>query len=184
MPPRSPEILHLSSWFLGYFVSGSPMKFGQIRSDGQTHTQCIRQDGSMSQRHLADVVGVWQNACWRRLQALHGSGVSTGTRARIDRAKLGLDLAVFVPIRMRIGRQIGSSSFGGMCWPSRMRLIFIGSVEITIIGSRSCPKTWLATIGSIGDGWMGPNWTASPLFSPWKRSQKGGRCIFDRYLGA
>ncbi|MCG7494171.1 Lrp/AsnC family transcriptional regulator [Thalassobius sp. Cn5-15] len=58
-------------------------------------------DGSLSQRELADRVGLSQNACWRRLKTLSDTGVLQGTTARIDRQKLGLDLVVFVLLRTR-----------------------------------------------------------------------------------
>lgn len=62
---------------------------------------CLARDGSQSQRELADQVGLSQNACWRRLQALRASGVLKGTRAVVDRRALGLDLVVFVMLRTR-----------------------------------------------------------------------------------
>jgi len=61
----------------------------------------LQRDGALSQRDLADKVGLSQNACWRRLQALNAAGVLNGTRALIDRHKLGLDLVVFVMLRTR-----------------------------------------------------------------------------------
>lgn len=61
----------------------------------------LQRDGGLSQRELADRVGLSQNACWRRLRALTESGLLKGSRARIDRRRLGLDLVVFVMIRTR-----------------------------------------------------------------------------------
>ena len=61
----------------------------------------LQKDASLSQRDLADRVGMSQNACWRRLRALSDSGVWQGSTARVDRAKLGLDLVVFVMLRTR-----------------------------------------------------------------------------------
>jgi len=58
-------------------------------------------DSSLPQRELAEKIGLSQNACWRRLQALHASGIITGASARLDRRKLGLGLVVFVMIRTR-----------------------------------------------------------------------------------
>jgi Lrp/AsnC family transcriptional regulator len=62
---------------------------------------CLQKDGSVTQRDLAEQVGLSQNACWRRLNRLEASGVIRGTRAAIDLAALGLDLTVFVMIRTR-----------------------------------------------------------------------------------
>ncbi len=58
-------------------------------------------DSTLSQRELADRVGLSQNACWRRLQALNASGIIKGATVRLDRQKLGLGLVVFVMIRTR-----------------------------------------------------------------------------------
>ena len=35
----------------------------------------LQTDGSLSQRALAEIVGLSQNACWRRLQRLEKAGV-------------------------------------------------------------------------------------------------------------
>ncbi len=61
----------------------------------------MQSNASLSQRDLADKVGMSQNACWRRLQRLHTSGLIRGTHSEIDLKALGLDLTVFVMIRTR-----------------------------------------------------------------------------------
>jgi len=61
----------------------------------------LQKDSGLSQRELADRVGMSQNACWRRLHALSDAGVLQGSTARVDRRKLGLDLVVFVMLRTR-----------------------------------------------------------------------------------
>ncbi len=63
--------------------------------------QALQKDATLSQRELADQVGLSQNACWRRLKALNEDGVLLGSTARIAREKLGLDLVVFVMLRTR-----------------------------------------------------------------------------------
>ena len=63
--------------------------------------RALQQDSSLSQRDLADRIGLSQNACWRRLTALRAEGVITGQSVRLDRRKLGLKLVVFVMIRTR-----------------------------------------------------------------------------------
>jgi len=62
---------------------------------------CLQKDGTISQRDLADRVGLSQNACWRRLQRLNGTGLIRGIHADIDLPALGIDLTVFVMIRTR-----------------------------------------------------------------------------------
>ena len=61
----------------------------------------LQKDASLSQRELAERVGLSQNACWRRLSRLTEAGVLKGSRAQIDAAALGLELTVFVMIRTR-----------------------------------------------------------------------------------
>jgi Lrp/AsnC family transcriptional regulator len=62
---------------------------------------CLQSDAAISQRELAEQVGLSQNACWRRLQRLRASGLVRGSRTDIDLAALGFDLTVFVMIRTR-----------------------------------------------------------------------------------
>ncbi|WP_292286242.1 Lrp/AsnC family transcriptional regulator [Marivita sp.] len=61
----------------------------------------LHQDASMSQRALAEKIGLSQNALWRRLKRLESSGILQGSRPRIDLAGLGLDLTVFAMVRTR-----------------------------------------------------------------------------------
>ncbi len=61
----------------------------------------LQRDASLSQRDLAEAVGLSQNACWRRLQALAARGVTQGRTMRVSRKAVGLDLVVFTMIRTR-----------------------------------------------------------------------------------
>ena len=62
---------------------------------------CLQRDAGLSQRELAERVGLSQNACWRRLQRLRAEGVLGEAQARVDLEALGLDLTVFVMVRTR-----------------------------------------------------------------------------------
>lgn len=74
-----------------------------IRLDEIDHKllSALQQDASLSQRQLADRIGLSQNACWRRLQKLTDAGILRGSRAVLDAEKTGLALTVFVMIRTR-----------------------------------------------------------------------------------
>lgn len=61
----------------------------------------LQVDSTISQRELAEKVGLSQNACWRRLQVLNAEGIITGSTIQLDREKLGLGLVVFVMLRTR-----------------------------------------------------------------------------------
>lgn len=61
----------------------------------------LQQDATLSQRELADRVGLSQNACWRRLQRLRAEGILREAQTKVDLEAFGLDLTVFVMIRTR-----------------------------------------------------------------------------------
>lgn len=60
----------------------------------------LQRDGSLSAADLAGQVGLSTTTCWRRIQQLEQSGVIKGRVAILDRAKLGLDVVVFVQVRL------------------------------------------------------------------------------------
>lgn len=61
----------------------------------------LQKDASLSQRDLADRVGLSQNACWRRVTRLTQAGILRGSRTVVDPARLGLNLTVFIMMRTR-----------------------------------------------------------------------------------
>lgn len=62
---------------------------------------CVQREGALSQREVAERVGLSQNACWRRMQRLISSGVIEGSRARVNAKAIGLTLTVFMMVRTR-----------------------------------------------------------------------------------
>lgn len=63
--------------------------------------RALQRDASLSQRDLAEKVGLSQNSCWRRLTRLRKDGIITGQTIRVDMQALGLGLTVFVMVRTR-----------------------------------------------------------------------------------
>jgi Lrp/AsnC family transcriptional regulator len=61
----------------------------------------LQRDSSLSQRELAERVGLSQNACWRRLRVIQESGVIKGHSLKLDAAALGLGVTVFMMVRTR-----------------------------------------------------------------------------------
>ncbi|NVN06602.1 Lrp/AsnC family transcriptional regulator [Asaia spathodeae] len=61
----------------------------------------LQNDASLSQRELADKVGLSQNACWRRLNQLRAGGVIQGETIRLSQKAIGLGVTVFVMVRTR-----------------------------------------------------------------------------------
>lgn len=77
-------------------MTSEPLKIDKI---DRRLLSALQADASLSQRALAEQVGVSQNACWRRLQRLTAQGVLRGQRADLDLTRLGLDLVVIVMIK-------------------------------------------------------------------------------------
>ncbi len=77
------------------------MKRHKIDNIDRNLLRALQEDATLSQRELAERVGLSQNACWRRLQALNKNGLLQGSRMRVNRQALGLDLVVFVMLRTR-----------------------------------------------------------------------------------
>lgn len=57
-------------------------------------------DGRIPNIELADAVSLSPSACLRRLRALEHDGLIAGYRAELDRERLGLDLTIFVQLRV------------------------------------------------------------------------------------
>lgn len=72
-----------------------------IDQTDRTILRVLQHDPALSQRALAERVGLSQNACWRRLQAMRAAGVISGQTLKLDPARIGLGLTVFVMIRIR-----------------------------------------------------------------------------------
>ena len=79
-------------------MNDDPLKIDEI---DHKLLAALQQDASLSQRALADRIGLSQNACWRRLQRLTDAGLLRGSRAVLDATRVGLALTVFVMIRTR-----------------------------------------------------------------------------------
>lgn len=63
--------------------------------------RALQQDASLSQRDLAERVGMSQNACWRRLHALRSAAVLQGQTVLLDRTAIEMDLTVIVLVKTR-----------------------------------------------------------------------------------
>lgn len=62
--------------------------------------RAVQTDCSRSTAELADVVGLSQPACWRRLQRLREAGYITKEVAVLDRKRLGFDAQVYALVKM------------------------------------------------------------------------------------
>ena len=62
--------------------------------------RAVQRDGRMSNRELADRVGLSPSPCLRRLKNLEQAGVIRGYHAEIDAALYGLPITVFIRVRL------------------------------------------------------------------------------------
>lgn len=73
--------------------------------------QALQEDSTRSLADLADIAALSSSACHRRVRALEQSGLITGYGARLDPAKLGLSLIVFVEITLMSQSSEGMAAF-------------------------------------------------------------------------
>jgi Lrp/AsnC family transcriptional regulator len=67
--------------------------------------ELLQQDASRSTAQLAELIGVSQSVCWRRIQALKTQGVIKDQVALLDRKQVGLNTQVFVEVKLTsVGR--------------------------------------------------------------------------------
>ncbi|HSF77925.1 MAG TPA: Lrp/AsnC family transcriptional regulator [Steroidobacteraceae bacterium] len=60
----------------------------------------LQRDGSLSAADVGQLLGLSTTTCWRRIQHLEKAGVIRKRVALLDRAALGLDVVVFVQVRL------------------------------------------------------------------------------------
>lgn len=60
----------------------------------------IQQDASRSTAEIAELVGLSQAPCWRRLQRLKEAGYIRRQVALLDRRKLGLNAQIFAQVKL------------------------------------------------------------------------------------
>lgn len=62
--------------------------------------QMLQKDGRMKIAELAEAVGLSPTPCARRLDRLEAQGIITGYTAKVDAAKLGLPVSIFVSVEL------------------------------------------------------------------------------------
>lgn len=62
--------------------------------------EALQRDGSLSAADVGRQVGLSTTSCWRRIQQLEQTGIIKRRVALLDRTKLGLDVVVFVQVRL------------------------------------------------------------------------------------
>jgi len=73
----------------------------------------LQKDASIAIADLAQLVGLSQTPCWKRIKRLTDAGIITKRVALLDRSKLDLGLAVFVSVRTNRHDQEWLDAFAG-----------------------------------------------------------------------
>jgi Lrp/AsnC family transcriptional regulator, leucine-responsive regulatory protein len=60
----------------------------------------LQQDGRIANVDLADAINLSPSACLRRVKALEASGIIDGYHAEVSRVRAGLDLTVFIGLKV------------------------------------------------------------------------------------
>jgi Lrp/AsnC family leucine-responsive transcriptional regulator len=60
----------------------------------------LQEDGRIANVDLADAVSLSPSSCLRRTKALEAGGLIAGYRAELDRERLGLNLTVFIELKV------------------------------------------------------------------------------------
>ncbi|SET05001.1 Lrp/AsnC family transcriptional regulator [Oceanicella actignis] len=62
--------------------------------------RALQEDGGRSAKAVAQLVGLSQPACWRRIRRLEEEGVIRGRRVRLDLRRLGYEVTVFLGVKL------------------------------------------------------------------------------------
>lgn len=73
--------------------------------------KALQRDGRMKIADLAESVGLSPTPCARRLDKLQADGVITGYAAKVDAAKIGLPVTVFVSVELEQQARGGIDAF-------------------------------------------------------------------------
>ncbi|SDC93917.1 Lrp/AsnC family transcriptional regulator [Ruegeria marina] len=71
----------------------------------------LQQDSQVSMAALSDRIGLSLSACHRRVKLLESAGVIRNYAAQIDRAAVGLDVQVFIEVKLNSQRREDLEAF-------------------------------------------------------------------------
>lgn len=71
----------------------------------------LQQDGQISMSRLSEMVGLSLSACHRRVKILETDGKISGYSARIDRQKIGLEIKVYIEVKLVSQRREDIAAF-------------------------------------------------------------------------
>ena len=73
--------------------------------------ETLQRDGQISMSRLSELVGLSLSACHRRVKLLESAGKIAGYAARLDRMEIGLELQIFIEIKIVSMRQDDIEAF-------------------------------------------------------------------------
>lgn len=73
--------------------------------------RALVEDGGRTAKAVAEIVGLSQPACWRRIRRLEEEGVIRGRRARLDLGKLGYGVTVFLGVKLAAKGRVSLADF-------------------------------------------------------------------------
>ena len=71
----------------------------------------MQEDAGLSTVELAELAGVSQSVCWRRIQRLKEEGVIRRQVTLLDRGKLGLETQIFAEVKLSVHGRANLSDF-------------------------------------------------------------------------
>ena len=71
----------------------------------------LQKDGHISMARLSEQIGLSLSACHRRVKLLEVSGKISGYAARLDRMEIGLELQIFIEIKVVSARREDTRAF-------------------------------------------------------------------------
>lgn len=71
----------------------------------------LQKDGSISMARLSEQVGLSLSACHRRVKILESEGIIQNYAARLDRRAVGLELQVFIEVKLMSERRDDMEAF-------------------------------------------------------------------------
>jgi Lrp/AsnC family transcriptional regulator, leucine-responsive regulatory protein len=76
------------------------MPLPEVDRTDRAIVDALQRDGRMANVDLADQISLSPSATLRRVKALEASGIIAGYRAELDRLKAGLELTVFLELKV------------------------------------------------------------------------------------
>ena len=86
-------------------------KFFALDATDRKILSVLQSDGSISMSALSDAIGLSLSACHRRVKILEANGVIRNYAAQLDRRALGLELEVFIEIKLTSQRKQDVAAF-------------------------------------------------------------------------